>query len=148
MSRPTGPAGSRCNPPAPDCDIIAGSISQCLFPFPPPSPYYPPSNNNNTRNSTSSSPSSPHQTPPSATTTGLQGTNTPKVKAEIETVKGWRYRGCYTDDPKQRTLISKAKRARTMTPDYCAWVCRGYRFFGVEYSNELSFSLLFFPLLQ
>lgn len=54
----------------------------------------------------------------------------------IAIVQGWRYRGCWTDDPRQRTLTGKRIKSPTMTVERCAQLCRGYRFFGVEYSSE------------
>ena len=117
-----GPEGSRCAPSSQDCDIIAGSISQCTFPYPP------------TMNATLSRSSDIAST----NTSSLQATNPPKPDAppEIEIVKGWKYMGCYTDNVQDRTLIAKRSRGRFMTPEICARICKGYRYFGVEYSNE------------
>jgi len=53
----------------------------------------------------------------------------------IGTVKGWTYRGCWTDDVTERALISK-KWKGNLTPQRCAEVCKGYRYFGLEYSSE------------
>lgn len=56
----------------------------------------------------------------------------PPVVVEVE---GWTYLGCYTDNPQKRTLISKLTKGN-ITPQNCAVICQGYRFFGLEYSNE------------
>ena len=53
----------------------------------------------------------------------------------VVNVPGWKYRGCWTDDPRDRTLIGKVTRGY-ITPQRCAEICRGYHFFGLEYSNE------------
>ena len=59
----------------------------------------------------------------------------PPGPATVATVPGWTYRGCWTDDPKARTLI-KTRWKGSVTPAKCAQICKGYHFFGVEYSNE------------
>lgn len=59
----------------------------------------------------------------------------PQASATVAKVKGWTYRGCWTDDRYDRTLISK-KFKGSITPEKCAQLCKGYQFFGLEYSNE------------
>ena len=44
-------------------------------------------------------------------------------------------RGCYTDNVRERTLKARSRKGN-MTPRDCAHFCKGYRYFGVEYSNE------------
>ena len=60
----------------------------------------------------------------------------PKPPA-IVSVKGWAYRGCWTDDPHDRTLDAKRWKG-DVTPEKCARHCKGYAFFAVEYSNMVS----------
>ena len=60
---------------------------------------------------------------------------TPSGPAVVVQVEGWTYLGCYTDNPRRRTLISKLKKGN-MTPQSCAVICQGYQYFGLEYSNE------------
>ena len=55
----------------------------------------------------------------------------------IVSVKGWVYRGCWTDNPSDRTLFAKRWKGN-VTPEKCAEICKGYTYFGVEYSNEVS----------
>lgn len=59
----------------------------------------------------------------------------PQASATVVKVKGWTYRGCWTDDRYDRTLIGK-RWTGYITPEKCAHLCKGYRFFGLEYSNE------------
>ena len=59
----------------------------------------------------------------------------PQASATVAKVKGWTYRGCWTDDRYDRTLISKRFKG-SITPKKCAQLCKGYQFFGLEYSNE------------
>lgn len=67
----------------------------------------------------------------------------PPAPPKIVRVPGWTYRGCWTDNPKERTLVSKLKKGY-ITPEKCANICKGYHFFGLEYSNELSFPITLF----
>lgn len=63
-------------------------------------------------------------------------TNAPRPDPPVVVqVEGWTYLGCYTDNPRRRTLISKLTKG-DITPQNCAVVCQGYRYFGLEYSNE------------
>lgn len=73
-------------------------------------------------------------------TTNSSNTNptkppTPPAPPVVVRVPGWVYKGCYTDSPSDRTLISK-KWKGYVTPEKCAEICKGYQFFGLEYSNE------------
>ena len=61
---------------------------------------------------------------------------TPPAPPVIVTVPGWTYRGCWTDNSKDRTLTLKVRKGYNITPERCATICKGYHFFGVEYSNE------------
>ena len=61
---------------------------------------------------------------------------TPPRPPVIVTVPGWTYRGCWTDNSRHRTLKSKVRKGYNITPERCATICKGYHFFGVEYSNE------------
>ena len=67
----------------------------------------------------------------------------PPAPPKIVRVPGWTYRGCWTDNLKERTLVSKLKKGY-ITPEKCANICKGYHFFGLEYSNELSFPITLF----
>ena len=60
---------------------------------------------------------------------------TPPAPPVVVRVPGWTYRGCWKDNPKARTLVSKLKRGY-ITPERCANICKGYHYFGLEYSNE------------
>ena len=53
----------------------------------------------------------------------------------IDRIPGWTYRGCWTDSVTDRTLVGKVMKGR-LSVKSCAEICRGFRFFGVEYSNE------------
>lgn len=59
----------------------------------------------------------------------------PPGPATVATVPGWTYRGCWSDDPKDRTLV-RTRWKGSVTAAKCAQICKGYHFFGVEYSNE------------
>lgn len=114
-----GLAGYTC-PPTFDCDIIAGSISQCptnSFPFFDPNPLVLPSMMSDTSKNLTTPPPGP---------------------ASIATVPGWRYRGCYTDSMTDRVLVGRFKRGPQITVQRCADSCGslGFRYFGVEYSDE------------
>lgn len=61
---------------------------------------------------------------------------TPSPRAHIASVPGWAYKGCYTDSVTHRALEEKRWRGRWLTVQRCADVCKGYKYFGVEYSNE------------
>lgn len=60
---------------------------------------------------------------------------TPPEPPAVVKVPGWTYRGCWTDNPYHRTLISH-KWKGLVTPERCAQICKGYTFFALEYSNE------------
>lgn len=60
---------------------------------------------------------------------------TPPAPPAVVRVPGWTYRGCWTDDPHDRTLTAKTRKG-SITPEKCAQLCKGYTFFGLEYSNE------------
>lgn len=62
----------------------------------------------------------------------------PFTPPQIATVPGWKYKGCWTDDPLDRTLVAK-RRVGSLTVQRCARICKGYKYFGVEYSNESVF---------
>ena len=74
---------------------------------------------------------------------GLNGTSSlasapnpdPPPTAHVVSVPGWKYKGCYNDAVKRRALAGK-KWKGYLTVERCAHVCKGYRYFGVEYSNE------------
>ena len=71
-------------------------------------------------------------------TTNLSSPNPTKTPSPppapvVLRVPGWKYRGCYTDNPSDRTLTSKSWRGY-ITPKTCADICKGYRYFGLEYS--------------
>ena len=59
----------------------------------------------------------------------------PSGPPKIVSVPGWTYRGCWTDNPYDRTLISKRWKGY-ITPESCAKICKGFQYFGLEYSNE------------
>ena len=82
--------GFGCSSPKPDCDIVAGLISQCKSNS---FPYLATSNATSSENSTVS------------VDARILATEAPSPRAEIEKVKGWRYRGCFTDNIKNRTLV-------------------------------------------
>lgn len=62
--------------------------------------------------------------------------NNPPKLPDIAVLPGWRYRGCWTDNVRDRTLIGKSTRGRGLTVERCAYYCKDFHFFGVEYSNE------------
>ena len=61
--------------------------------------------------------------------------STPPESPVVVKVPGWTYRGCWSDNPLDRTLAVKKWRGY-VTPEQCARRCKGYHFFGLEYSNE------------
>lgn len=110
--------GHGCNGATPDCDIVSGALSRC-----PVSSFLGALNTSTVSNSTSSANlSSPKPASPS-------------TSAHIVSVPGWTYQGCWTDSVDDRTLIARRWRGKLKVQD-CAKICRGYRFFGVEYSTE------------
>lgn len=76
-------------------------------------------------NSTTNSPNPAPPNPPKP----------PAPPAVVERVAGWTYRGCWNDYLYDRTLIAKRTKG-DITPQKCAEICKGYHFFGLEYSNE------------
>ncbi|KAK8167604.1 WSC domain-containing protein [Phyllosticta citribraziliensis] len=44
--------------------------------------------------------------------------------------------GCYSDTPANRGLTGKSTSVSSMTVENCASFCAGYKYFGVEYSQE------------
>ena len=64
-----------------------------------------------------------------------QANNPPKTP-DIAVLRGWNYRGCWTDNVKDRTLIGKRFRGHGLNVERCAQFCADYQFFGVEYSDE------------
>ncbi|KAK7521272.1 WSC domain-containing protein [Phyllosticta citriasiana] len=44
--------------------------------------------------------------------------------------------GCYSDSPVNRGLSAKSTSVSSMTVENCASFCAGYKYFGVEYSQE------------
>lgn len=64
-----------------------------------------------------------------------QANNPPNIP-DIAVLRGWNYRGCWTDNVNDRTLIEKKLRGRGVTVERCSYFCKDYQFFGVEYSNE------------
>lgn len=72
---------------------------------------------------------------PNSTTNALKQAAPKPPPPVVVKVRGWTYRGCWTDNPRDRTLIAKAKRGH-MTPERCAEVCKGFHYFGLEFSNE------------
>lgn len=61
---------------------------------------------------------------------------TPPKPPAVVTVPGWTYRGCWIDNPRDRTLIARIWKG-AVTPEMCAHICKGYQYFGLEYSNEV-----------
>jgi hypothetical protein len=53
----------------------------------------------------------------------------------IQTVEGWTYANCYTDDW-VRTLPTQNPTNTQLTPSVCADLCSGRQYFGVEAGNE------------
>lgn len=50
----------------------------------------------------------------------------------------YNYSGCYTEGSGTRALGAKQTASDDMTVAYCASFCSGYRYFGIEYSSEVS----------
>ena len=53
-------------------------------------------------------------------------------------VAGYDYKGCYSDDTTTRALQGKSFTKANMTVRYCASLCSGSVYFGVEYSEYVS----------
>ena len=51
-------------------------------------------------------------------------------------IKGYTYRGCYTDSVQTRVLQDSFLYKGDMTVAMCAAFCDGKRFFGVEYAEQ------------
>ncbi|KAM7206912.1 WSC domain containing protein [Rhypophila sp. PSN 637] len=56
--------------------------------------------------------------------------------SNVETVGGFRYASCWTDDVNDRALKAVDWRTDDMTVEKCADRCMGYSYFGLEYSRE------------
>ena len=48
----------------------------------------------------------------------------------------WTAKGCYTDDPNNRTLKGPSSSSDSQSVELCAATCKGYAYFGVEYFRE------------
>lgn len=116
-----GSPRTNCNAPTTECDVVAGGISRCAISS---SSLLVAMFENSFNSSATSLPN-----------TTLSAANGPD-KPTIDTVKGWKYRGCYIDSMKDRVLKTRRMRLGAMTVQRCAEVCKGYRYFGVEYSDE------------
>ena len=110
----------QCKAPATDCDVVAGNFSGCAVSSSPLATLI---GNNFNSSATSAS---------NKTLSPANGGDSPTV----DIIKGWRYRGCYTDIMTDRVLAGRRFRWFTLTVQRCAEVCKGYRYFGVEYSDE------------
>ncbi|KAG7287091.1 hypothetical protein NEMBOFW57_006596 [Staphylotrichum longicolle] len=54
----------------------------------------------------------------------------------LETVGGFRYQSCWTDDAKARSLTGSEHPRSDMTVEKCAGFCGGFKYFGVESGGE------------
>ena len=45
-------------------------------------------------------------------------------------------KGCYSDDPNNRTLTGPSTSNENLTIELCSVICTGYAYFGVEYFRE------------
>lgn len=59
----------------------------------------------------------------------------------IKGVGGYKYQGCYSEATNGRALsaLSPAPPTDGFTIELCAAACQGYLYFGMEYSNQVSF---------
>lgn len=51
-------------------------------------------------------------------------------------VPGWGYQGCYTDSGSARVLAGKVYYDSKLTNEKCAAACKGYTYFGTEYTTQ------------
>jgi hypothetical protein len=51
-------------------------------------------------------------------------------------IPGWTYLGCYLDQYNPRSLPDASKFSNSLTLEDCAAFCKGFNFFGMEYSSE------------
>ncbi|KAL5410343.1 hypothetical protein PMIN04_010680 [Paraphaeosphaeria minitans] len=52
------------------------------------------------------------------------------------TIPGYDYKGCYSEGNTTRALLGPAYSKANMTVEYCAQLCHGATYFGVEYGSE------------
>lgn len=52
------------------------------------------------------------------------------------TIPGYTYSGCYTDSTSARVINGKYNYDSALTIEKCAGLCKGYKIFGTEYSNQ------------
>ncbi|KAL8936038.1 MAG: hypothetical protein Q9216_005133 [Gyalolechia sp. 2 TL-2023] len=68
--------------------------------------------------------------------TGTSATATPTGPSVVQTVGSYTHQGCYSEGTNTRALGDTFVVNSTMTVEVCAGFCKGYTYFGVEYSSE------------
>ena len=63
----------------------------------------------------------------------FRSTSAPPGPAKIP---GWGYQGCYTDSGSARVLVGKTTYDSNLTNEKCAAACKGFTYFGTEYSTQ------------
>jgi len=70
------------------------------------------------------------------TNTATSSSATPTAPYQPATVGTWKWYGCQTEGTGIRALSSTTTASDTMTLETCAAFCKGYTYFGIEYSRE------------
>ncbi|MCJ1308234.1 hypothetical protein MMC25_001887 [Agyrium rufum] len=86
--------------------------------------------------STMTTTSTSSTTTAAASTTTNPVTSTAPPAAPKPTLANYNYQGCFTDTVSQRILSGQSSASQSMTYKSCASFCKGYTYFGVEYSTE------------
>lgn len=72
----------------------------------------------------------------SKTGTTTSATSTSTGPAVVQTAGSFAYQGCYSEGTNGRALGATYVVNNSMTVEICAGFCKGYTYFGVEYSSE------------
>ncbi|KAI4174701.1 MAG: hypothetical protein LQ343_002072 [Gyalolechia ehrenbergii] len=68
--------------------------------------------------------------------TGTSATATPTGPSVVQTAGSYTHQACYSEGTNTRALGDTFVVNSTMTVEVCAGFCKGYTYFGVEYSSE------------
>ncbi|KAL9596717.1 MAG: hypothetical protein Q9219_005628 [cf. Caloplaca sp. 3 TL-2023] len=72
----------------------------------------------------------------STTKTSTSATSTTSGPAVVQTAGSYAYQGCYSEGTNERALAGTFVVNSSVTVELCAAFCKGYTYFGVEYSSE------------
>lgn len=60
----------------------------------------------------------------------------PGAPAVLQSIDEYNYTGCYTEGSNGRALGASSNVSENMTVENCAAFCKGFKYFGIEYSSE------------